>query len=154
MGGGGRGFGPPGGFGPGARGVGPGAGGRGADAPFLPPGGGGFARFGGRGGGDVLHQQVGDDWPLIQRLLSDEMYAARYRSALERALDGLLAPDAFERRARALHTLIASAVLAERPTHTTISSADAFKTALDGLIASLKTRQDEVRAALALARPR
>jgi hypothetical protein len=43
-------------------------------------------------------------------------------------------------------------VLAERPTHTTISSADAFKTALDGpdgLIARLRARQDAVRAALA-----
>jgi hypothetical protein len=148
MGGGGRGFGPPGGFDRGARGGGA------ADVPF-PPRGGGFARFGGPGGGDVLHQQVGDNWPLIQRLLADDVYAARYRSALEGALDGLLAPEAFERRARALHALIASAVLAERPTHTTISSADAFKTALDGpdgLIARLRARQDEVR--IALARPR
>jgi hypothetical protein len=152
MGGGGRGFAPP-GFGPGARDLGPGAGGRGADLPLVPPRA-GFARFGGPGGGDVLHQQVGDNWPLIQRLLSDEVYAARYRSALERALDGLLAPAAFERRARALHTLISSAVLAERPTHTTVSSADAFKTGLDGLIASLRARQDEVRAALARAQPR
>jgi hypothetical protein len=67
-------------------------------------------------------------------------------------LGGLLAPEAFDRRARALHALITSAVLAERPTHTTISSADAFKTALDGpdgLIARLRARQDAVRAALA-----
>ena len=138
------------GFGPGGRGD---RGGGAANAPFPPPPG-GFARFGGpggRGGGDVLHRQVGNDWPLIQRLLSDEVYAARYRSALARALDGLLAPEAFERRARSLHALIASAVLAERPTHTTISSADAFKTALDGpdgLIARLRARQDEVRTAV------
>jgi spore coat protein CotH len=150
MGGGGRGFGPPGGFGPGARG----AGGRGADPQFLPPRGGGFARFGGPGGGDVLHQQVGDNWPLIQRLLGDEVYAARYRSALERALDGLLAPEAFARRAQTLHALIASAVLAERPNYTTVSSADGFKTSVDGLIASLRARQEEVRTALAQARPR
>lgn len=141
MGGGGR------GFGPGARGGRAG----GPDAPVLPPRGGGFARFGGPGGGDVLHRQVGDDWPLIQRLVGDEVYAARYRSALERALDGLLAPEAFERRARALHALITNAVLAERPTHTTISSTDAFKTSLDGpdgLIARLRARQEAVRTAL------
>lgn len=136
------------GFGPGGRG---GRGGGDANAPFPPGRGGGFARFGGPGGRDVLHQQVGDDWPLIRRLLDDDVYAARYRTALERALNGLLAPEAFERRARELHALIASAALAERPTHTTISSADAFKTALDGpdgLIARLKARQDVVRTAL------
>ena len=133
--------------------------GRGAppNAPF-PVAGGAFPGFGGRGGrggpggGDVLHSQVGEDWPLIQRLLSDAVYAQRYRAALQRALDGLLAPEAFERRAQTLHALIASAVLAERPTHTSISSADAFKSSLDGpggLIASLRARQDEVRTALA-----
>jgi hypothetical protein len=79
------------------------------------------------------------------------VYAARYRTALERALNGLLAPEAFERRARELHALIASAALAEQPTHTTISSAEAFKAALDGpdgLIARLRARQEAVRTAL------
>lgn len=137
------------------RGFGPGPdGGRGAPAGR----GGGFPGFGGRGGrGDVLHQQVGDEWPLIRRLLDDEVYAARYRAALDRALGGLLAPEAFERRARALHTLVTSAALAERPTHTTISSPDAFKTALDGpdgLLARLRARQDMVRTALAQTPPR
>ncbi len=148
-GGGGRGFGPPGGLPPGGRGVGGGA-------PF-PPGGRGGAPMFGRGGGDVLHRQVGEEWPLIRRILEDDVYAARYREALEHALGGLLAPEAFERRARALHALITSAALAERPTHTTISSPEAFKTALDGpngLIGQLKTRQDAVRAALAEALPR
>jgi hypothetical protein len=79
------------------------------------------------------------------------VYAARYRAALQRALEGLLAPDAFERRARALHALISSAVLAERPNYTTVSSTDGFKTSVDGLIASMKARQDEVRTALAQA---
>jgi hypothetical protein len=127
---------------------------RGGGAPFPAPGGPGGRGFGGpgRGGRDVLHQQAGDQWPLIRRLLDDDVYAARYRAALERALNGLLAPEAFERRVRELHALIASAALAERPTHTTISSADAFKGALDGpdgLIARLKARQDVVRTALA-----
>ena len=119
---------------------------------FGGPGGRGFGGPGGRGGRDVLHQQVGDQWPLIRRLLDDDVYAARYRAALERALGGLLAPATFERRARELHTLVASAVLAERLTHTTISSGEAFKTALDGpdgLIGRLKARQDMVRTAIA-----
>jgi spore coat protein CotH len=146
--GGGRGFAPPGGFGPGARGN------RGGGPEPFPPRGGGFARFGGPGGGGVLHQQVGDNWPLIRRLMDDEVYAARYRAALQRALEGLLAPDAFERRARALHSLIASAVLAERPNYSTVSSADGFKISVDGLMTNLRARQDEVRTALTQGRPR
>ena len=141
-----------------AFGAGPG-GGRG-----FPGAGGGFGRGGvpppGRGGGampfggtrDVLHRDVGDGWPLIKLLLADEVYAARYRSALEQALQGLLEPTAFERRARALHALIAPAVIGdrgERPTHTTVSSDEAFKNAIDGLSARLKARRDSVRAALA-----
>ena len=165
--GGGRGFGPPGAGGfPGGGGAPgpfpPAAPGGGAGAPFPPPDGrggfppvGGRGGRGGRGGGDVLHRQAGEDWPLIRRLLDDEVYAARYREELERALGGLLAPAAFERRARALHALITPAAIAERPTHTTIGSPDAFKAALDGpngLIARLKARHDVVRTALADAR--
>jgi hypothetical protein len=142
----------------GDRGFGPGGGARGggANLPFPLPPAGAFVRFGGAGA-DVLYRQAGDDWPLIQRLLGDEVYAGRYRMALERALDGLLTPEAFERRARSLHALVAAAVLAERSTHTTISSADAFKTALDGpedLIARVRARQDTVRTALAQERQR
>jgi hypothetical protein len=157
-GGGGRGFGPPGAGGfPGGGGAPapfpPGAPGGAAGAPFPPPGGRrGPPMFGGRGGSDVLHRQVGQEWPLIRRLLDDEVYATRYREELERALRGLLAPEAFERRARALHALIAPAAIAERPTHTTIGSPDAFRSALDGpegLIARLRARQDVIRTALA-----
>jgi hypothetical protein len=139
----------------GDRGFGPGLG-AGPNLPFPLPPAGAFVRFGGAGA-DVLYRQVGDDWPLIQRLLGDEVYAGRYRMALERALNGLLAPETFERRARSLHALVADAVLAERSTHTTISSADAFKTSLDGpegLIARVRTRQATVRDALAQGRQR
>jgi hypothetical protein len=111
--------------------------------------------FGGRGGRDVLHRQAGEEWPLIRRILDDDVYFARYREALESAMGGLLAPEAFERRARALHALIANAALAERPTHTTIGSAEGFKSALDGadgLIGRLKARQEAIRTALSEAR--
>ena len=87
----------------------------GGGAPVPPGGRGGLPMFG-RGGGDVLHRQVGEEWPLIRRILEDDVYLARYREALEHASGGLLAPEAFERRARTLHALIASAALAERPT--------------------------------------
>lgn len=153
------GFGGPGGRG-GRGGRGPGAGPAGAAPPGFPPPGfgrggrGGGMPFGMGGGGDVLHRQVGDAWPLIQRFLADEVYAARYRELLEYSLGGLFAPDALAARARDLHNLIAPYIVGEqgeRATHTTISSPEAFNTSLhgpDGLLARVKQRQDAVRAAL------
>jgi spore coat protein H len=119
----------------------------GAAAPPFPPG------FG-AGGPDVLHERVGDSWPLIKLLLADAVYAARYRELLAHALGGLFAPDAFERRARELHTLIRSSVVGERgerPTHTTINSPEAFEGALDGpngLLERVRRRHALIRTAL------
>jgi hypothetical protein len=139
---------------PGGRG---GRGFAGAPLPPFPPRRGGAAQpgpmlaaFG--GGGDVLHRQVNDNWPLVRRLLADDVYASRYRALLKEATVGLAAPAAFEPRARALHEMIAPAVAAERPTHTTVSSRDAFARALDGpdgLTARLRGRIETVAAALA-----
>ena len=104
---------------------------------------------------DVLHRNVGDAWPLIRRILADDVYAARYRTALEDASRGLLAPDAFERRARTLHALVAPSVIGERgerPSHSTITSAEGFTRALDGadgLLARVRARQELVRSTLA-----
>jgi hypothetical protein len=107
------------------------------------------------GGGDVLHRSAGDGWPLISRLLADDVYAARYRAHLQHALGGLIEPGAFERRARELHRMIAPAIVGEqgeRPTHSTVSSREAFSRALDGdggLVARLRARQAAVRSAIA-----
>jgi spore coat protein H len=134
------------------RGLGPGAGGRegrgpgGPPPPASPPGDPAGFPGGFRGGGpglpglgagvtDVLHERVGAQWPLIRHLLDDEVYAARYRAYLSNALGGLFAPEAFEARARELHALITPAIVGERgerPTHTTVSSPEAFRNALDG----------------------
>jgi hypothetical protein len=103
-----------------------------------------------------LHRQVSDTWPLVRRLLADDLYAARYRALLKEATGGLAASDAFERRARALHGMIAPAVTAEQPTHTTISSPEAFARSLDGpdgLIARLRGRIQSVGVALAESAP-
>jgi hypothetical protein len=127
----------------------PPGGGRGGLPPGVPAfGGGPIPAF---GGGDVLHRQVTEAWPLIRLLLADEVYAARYRAFLRASLEGLLEPAAFERRARALHAMIASSLVGERSSHSTINSREAFEQALDGpngLIARLRARQDAVRAAL------
>ncbi len=108
----------------------------------------------------ILHEQVGDGWPLIRSLLSDEVYAARYRELLEHALGGLYSPEAIEKRARQLHALIAPFVVGdqgERTTHTTVSSKAAFEEALDGpggLLERIRRRHDAVREALAQAKAR
>lgn len=104
---------------------------------------------------DVLHRQAGDRWPLIQRLLADDVYAARYRSHLEHALGGLFAPQALDARARELHSLIASSIVGdrgERPTHSTVSSREGFERGLDGpgsLLDQIQRRREAIRSALA-----
>jgi spore coat protein CotH len=107
------------------------------------------------GGDDVLHSRVGAQWPLISRLLADEVYAARYREHLTRALEGVFAQDAAAVRMRQLHTLIATSVVGERGEragHTTISSREGFERSIDGpggLREIVERRHDVVRKALA-----
>jgi hypothetical protein len=103
-------------------------------------------------GTDILQRQVGERWPLIQRVLADEVYAARYRELLARALEGLAAPGALEKHVRELHALIAPSVVGrqgERRTHTTISSPAAFDGAIDDLLDAIASRHAAIRAALA-----
>lgn len=107
---------------------------------------------------DVLHRNAGTQWPLIQILLGDEVYAARYRQHLQNALEGSFAAETFAQRARALHNMIAPFVVGpqgERPSHTTVSAADAFTQSLDGpggLLEVAERRRALIRAALAGAR--
>jgi spore coat protein CotH len=106
-------------------------------------------------GDDVLHAQVGAQWPLISRLMADDVYAARYREHLARALEGLFAPDAASARMRQLHALILDSVVGdrgERPGHTTISSPDGFERSIEGaggLREIIERRHDVIRKALA-----
>ena len=145
----------------------PGGGGRfgGPRRGGPPPGAAAFPpRFGGQdlpmppwfgAGIDLLQRQAGERWPLIQRVLADEVYAARYREYLARALEGLAALGTIDTHVRELHALIAPHVVGrrgERPTHTTISSPAAFEGAIDapgGLLYAIGNRYAAVRAALA-----
>ena len=144
--------------------------GRGGIRGAPPPGGPGAPRGGGPGGGfagpvgrggfpggmfggntDVLHSQVGEEWPLIRRLLADDVYAARYRVHLEHAVGGRYAIEAANARLRELHALIAPAVAGaggERPTHTTVSSPEAFESSVDGVMTVVRQRHEAIRAAL------
>jgi hypothetical protein len=116
------------------------------------PGGPGFGPFG--GSSDVLHRNAGDRWPLIQRLMEDEVYSARYRELLAHAINGLGSPEVFAKRARELHALIAPAVVGPRgetAAHTLLSSPDAFERSVDGsegLIQQLQSRGETIRTAL------
>jgi hypothetical protein len=110
--------------------------------------------FGGAGD-DVLHAQVGAQWPLISRLLADEVYAARYRAHLAHALEGLYAPAAAAARMRQLQALISRAVVGdrgERPGFTTVSSPEGFERSIDGpggLREIIERRHEVIRRALA-----
>ena len=102
--------------------------------------------------GDLLHRQVDENWPLIRRILADDVYEARYRLALEQALDGMLAPETFDARVRELHALVAPFVVGpkgERSTHTTLSSPAAFESADDQLIGLMTAQREAARTALA-----
>jgi hypothetical protein len=103
------------------------------------------------GNTDVLHAQVGEEWPLIRRLLADQVYAARYRGHLEHALGGLYSLEAAEQRLRALHALVAPAVVGargERPTHTTIGSPEAFESSIDAMMSVVRQRHEAIGTAL------
>jgi hypothetical protein len=73
---------------------------------------GGFGGFGGwgRGDSDVFHRDAGEQWPLLSVLLQDPEYKARYRRALQHAMEGLGEPATFAKRAAFLHKLIAPTV--------------------------------------------
>lgn len=106
------------------------------------------------GGGDVLHNNASESWPLIQRLLADEVYAARYRTFLRSSMEGLSAEAAFAARARELHALVAASVVGpggERPGATTVSSREAFEASVDGangLVEAMRRRRAAIGTAV------
>ena len=107
------------------------------------------------GGRDLLHRNPGERWPLLQKIMGDEVYAARYHAHLTQALQGAFEYETFARRARQLHAMVApyvSGPQGERPTHTTLSSPEAFAQAVDGpggLLELVRKRQADIREALA-----
>ena len=106
----------------------------------------------GRGMQDVLHRDVGAEWPLIARLLADPDYAARYRAFLSDAMAGLMAPEAMARRVRELHELIVPAITGpdgELTNHTTVGSEADFRDSPGRLLAEIDRQRERIRAALA-----
>ncbi len=101
--------------------------------------------------GEVFHHGAGADWPLIGFLLDDEIYAARYREAVERALEGLFAEHAARARLGELHALVSPHVVGadgEQPGSTTIISPEVFAGSVDALMDHIHARHELTRAAL------
>lgn len=110
--------------------------------------------FGGGSFDDIFHTGVDERWPLISYLLADELYAERYRDAVEDALQGAFALDAFEQRVRELHEMIEPHVvgeMGEHPPHSNLASEDAFLESVEsdaGLIEHVRNRHRVVEQAL------
>jgi hypothetical protein len=106
----------------------------------------------GRGGGDVMHQNAGSNWPLYSLLLSDPVYLARYKEWLAKSIEGLGSSEAFAKRARTLHALITPAIIGkdgETANAGSMTSAESFAATLNALIQSVTQRGEAIRSALA-----
>jgi spore coat protein CotH len=101
---------------------------------------------------DVFHDAVGDEWPLIRRLLDEEVYRARYEEHLADALVGAMEVETFRAQAETLHALISPYVIGEdgeREESTMLSSEAAFEGSVDDLVEHVESRHELVTEALA-----
>jgi spore coat protein H len=90
---------------------------------------------------------VSSDWPLIRYLMDDEAYHEVYVAYVEETVTGAFEPETMAARYEELHDLIAPYVIGENGEsdgYTHLSSADAFETALDDLIAHVDERNEAV----------
>jgi spore coat protein H len=55
----------------------------------------------------ILHADVGQEWPLIRKLLDDPVLKVQYEQELALAIQGAYTAEAFATRAQVLHDLIA-----------------------------------------------
>ncbi len=84
---------------------------------------------------EIFHTGVGADWPLISKLLANDTLNASYRRHVQEALQGLGSEPSAIERMRQMHALVRPHVVGsegELPTHTTLSSEEAFLDAVDG----------------------
>ena len=105
---------------------------------LIVQGGGGMMPGGGGPGGDsdsVLLDEVGAEWPMIRRLLDDEVYNATYRERLLELQTGAFDHDATVELANRYHDLISPYVVGddgEVRGHTFLSSDAAFEASITG----------------------
>jgi spore coat protein CotH len=98
-----------------------------------------LVKVGGPGGSvptdTVLLDEIGSEWPMIRRLLDDEVYAATYREKLAQLLAGPFSEQTVKAQIQANHDLIAPYVSGpesqEAAPYTFLSSLAAFDASLD-----------------------
>lgn len=112
---------------------------------------------GGPGGGSdsVLLDEITAQWPMIRRLLDDEVYSAIYRQNLLDLQTGAFDLDTTSALAQTYHDLIAPYVVGadgEQPGYTFLSNDAAFETSISGgsnaIADHIADRHAEVTAAL------
>lgn len=104
-----------------------------------------------QGSSDPLYADIGDEWPLIRRLLNDPEYEQVYLGYLEDSLSGAYEPARFEEAAEGYRALIAPYVVgehAERAESTFVADEAAWDAAYEALYEHVESRQAEVRSAL------
>lgn len=100
----------------------------------------------------LFHDGVGEEWPLIRRLMDDEVYRARYEALLAEAVVGAMEVETFRDKAETLHALIEPYVIGEdgeRAESTMLSSEAAFEGSVDDLVEHIESRHEVVTEALA-----
>ncbi|HMA93061.1 MAG TPA: CotH kinase family protein [Polyangiaceae bacterium] len=100
----------------------------------------------------IFHTAVdGGSWPLIRYLMDDATYAKIYREELKSFLGGAFDENSAAAKARDLYGLVAPHVVGtggEVAGSTTVSSPEAFATAIDDLVAVIAERRQLVLQAL------
>lgn len=111
--------------------------------------GGGFGGFGGFGGTNSLSlSEIGNNWPLIRKLLDDPVYNNVYHYEMKQALEKCLIPSEIEAKVRAYQSLIKPYVVGsqgETSDATMLSGGEnGFNSACDSIISHIQSRQTEV----------
>lgn len=107
---------------------------------------------------DLFHTRLGNEWPLIRRLLDDPAFRATYRGQLEELLNSVLEPSRVNARVRAEYDRIAPYVVgatgeaAERSFAGTAAQFEAATIGPGGVAALLQSRATAARAALSTTR--
>ena len=99
------------------------------------PGGGGPGGGGGADSASVLLDDMGAEWPMIRRLLDDEVYAAAYRQKLLDLQSGAFELNSTIALADSYHELIAPYVVGsegERAGYTFLGSDSDFESSVHG----------------------
>lgn len=91
-------------------------------------------------------EEAEDRWPMIRRLMDDEVYVATYKADVADLLEGAFDEDTQKDRMARWHALVADSAAAEAEPYTNLPNSADFEAALDEAADSLTGRVDEARA--------